>query len=176
LISKMTRWSQYDEDEERLPEGMRRVGYDADTQTYTYQDTDGSYWEGPSGARYGQLRRVGDGEPPSANDEDDSHLLGTGKKGAGQDEAWRMMAPFLLLICAFLLAVYLLLGGRLWWFGGNKLMTCPDHQQVYQVQNGDTCWDISRKAGMSLEQLESMNMDLNCDSLQIGREICIQQT
>lgn len=36
---------------------MERVGYDADTQTYTYQDTDGSYWEGAPGARYGNLTR-----------------------------------------------------------------------------------------------------------------------
>lgn len=36
---------------------MRRVGYDADTQTYTYQDENGTYWEGPEGARYGTLRR-----------------------------------------------------------------------------------------------------------------------
>jgi hypothetical protein len=36
---------------------MRRVGYDADTQVYTYQDEDGTYWEGPEGARYGSLRR-----------------------------------------------------------------------------------------------------------------------
>jgi hypothetical protein len=45
------------QDDHRLPEGMRRVGYDADTQTYTYQDEDGTYWEGPEGARYGTLRR-----------------------------------------------------------------------------------------------------------------------
>ena len=49
----LTVWSK---DEYRLPEGMRRVGYDADTQRYTFQDSDGSYWEGPAGARYGELR------------------------------------------------------------------------------------------------------------------------
>ncbi|MCJ1317324.1 hypothetical protein MMC15_002647 [Xylographa vitiligo] len=54
----MGRWSQYDEDDYRLPEGMQRVGYDADTQKYTYQDSDESYWEGAAGARYGGLRQV----------------------------------------------------------------------------------------------------------------------
>jgi hypothetical protein len=49
-------FSNYSQDEYRLPEGMRRVGYDADTQVYSYQDTDGSYWEGAPGARYGTLR------------------------------------------------------------------------------------------------------------------------
>lgn len=36
---------------------MRRVGYDADTQRYTYQDGDGSYWEEAEGARYERLER-----------------------------------------------------------------------------------------------------------------------
>lgn len=53
----MSRWSRYDSDDYRLPEGMKRVGYDADSQKYTYQDSDGSYWEGPAGAHYGTLRR-----------------------------------------------------------------------------------------------------------------------
>lgn len=50
-----------DSDEDRLPEGMRRVGYDADTQRYTFVDEDGKYYEGPEGARYGVLRPVGGG-------------------------------------------------------------------------------------------------------------------
>ncbi|MCJ1383305.1 hypothetical protein MMC17_006418 [Xylographa soralifera] len=62
----MGRWSQYDEDDCRLPEGMQRVGYDADTQIYTYQDSDGSYWEGAPGARYGGLRQVGAASAPSS--------------------------------------------------------------------------------------------------------------
>jgi len=45
--------------DDRLPYGMQRVGYDADTQQYTYQDADGSYWEGLPGNTYGELRRVG---------------------------------------------------------------------------------------------------------------------
>ena len=45
------------EDEARLPEDVQRVGYDADTQTYSYRDQDGSYWEGAPGARYGVLHR-----------------------------------------------------------------------------------------------------------------------
>ncbi|KAE9368202.1 hypothetical protein N431DRAFT_381499 [Stipitochalara longipes BDJ] len=53
------RWSQQESDEARLPEGMKRVGYDADTQTYTYRDHRGSNWEGASGARYGVLNRTG---------------------------------------------------------------------------------------------------------------------
>lgn len=54
----MGRWAYLDTDEERLPEGMRRVAYDADTQIYSYMDSDGSIWEGVPGAKYGRLHRV----------------------------------------------------------------------------------------------------------------------
>jgi hypothetical protein len=43
---------------------MQRVGYDADTQTYSYRDQDGSYWEGDPGVRYGVLHRSGSGYQP----------------------------------------------------------------------------------------------------------------
>lgn len=64
----MGRWSYLDTDEERLPEGIRRTGYDADTQTYTYTDRQGRLYEGVPGARYGTLRRVNNAPrraPPS---------------------------------------------------------------------------------------------------------------
>ena len=54
----MNRWAHLDTDAERLPEGMKRVGYDANTQTYTYEDARGSPWEGAPGAQYGRLRRA----------------------------------------------------------------------------------------------------------------------
>ena len=57
-VVNMSRQSGGDlEDEARLPEDIQRVGYDADTQTYSYRDQDGSYWEGAPGARYGVLHR-----------------------------------------------------------------------------------------------------------------------
>lgn len=55
---EMGRWSYLDTDDERLPHGMRRVGYDADTQTYTYADASGTMYEGVPGARYGHMRRA----------------------------------------------------------------------------------------------------------------------
>ncbi|KAI0137027.1 hypothetical protein BJ170DRAFT_589978 [Xylariales sp. AK1849] len=66
----MGRWSHYDTDEERLPEGMTRIGYDADDQTYTYRDTDGSTWESAPGSQYGRLTRVSG--PPQPRDTDGS--------------------------------------------------------------------------------------------------------
>ncbi|KAJ4399358.1 hypothetical protein N0V85_006047 [Neurospora sp. IMI 360204] len=52
----MGRWKDLDTDAERLPENMTRIGYDADSQVYTYRDnTDGTIWEGAPGATYGKL-------------------------------------------------------------------------------------------------------------------------
>ena len=36
---------------------MTRIGYDADTQRYTFRDSDGSIWQGPEGAEYGEMTR-----------------------------------------------------------------------------------------------------------------------
>lgn len=45
------------QDDYRLPEGMKRVGYDADTQTYIFKDSAGSLWIGAEGAEFGELKR-----------------------------------------------------------------------------------------------------------------------
>ncbi|KAJ7046871.1 hypothetical protein C8F04DRAFT_212644 [Mycena alexandri] len=55
----MGRWTQYDEDSYRLPEGMVRVGYDADTGEYTFRDRSGTYFNGVSGCHYGPMRPQG---------------------------------------------------------------------------------------------------------------------
>lgn len=61
-----SRYAELDTDEEHLPEGMVRIGYDADTQVYTFRSADGSLWEGPPGSRYGHLTKVaGVPKPPS---------------------------------------------------------------------------------------------------------------
>lgn len=73
----MGRWTQYDEvcidtpslsvsdllnvilqlrkDEYRLPEGMKRVGYDADTGRYAFQDSGGGMWQGRQGENFGVM-------------------------------------------------------------------------------------------------------------------------
>ncbi|KAJ7774926.1 hypothetical protein B0H16DRAFT_1508886 [Mycena metata] len=55
----MGRWTQYDEDSYRLPEGMVRVGYDADTGEYIFRDRSGTYFNGVSGSHYGPMRPQG---------------------------------------------------------------------------------------------------------------------
>lgn len=51
----MNVWVTTAQDEARLPEGMTRVGYDSDTGKYYFRDSDGSLWEGPEGAQYGEM-------------------------------------------------------------------------------------------------------------------------
>lgn len=60
----MPRRFSVDGDDSRLPDGMTRIGYDADTQTYTFRDnSDGSLWEGPPGCEYGRMTRVAAAAP-----------------------------------------------------------------------------------------------------------------
>jgi hypothetical protein len=43
------------QDDYRLPEGMKRVGYDADSGKYFFRDKDGHLWEGKEGAHFGDM-------------------------------------------------------------------------------------------------------------------------
>ncbi|KAJ4482052.1 hypothetical protein J3R30DRAFT_3402705 [Lentinula aciculospora] len=62
----MGRWTQYDEDAYRLPDGFRRVGYDADTGQYTYEDKSGCTWNGAPYQKYGVMHRASPHLPTSA--------------------------------------------------------------------------------------------------------------
>jgi len=63
----MGRWTQYDEDDYRLPEGMKRIGYDADTMRYCFRDEDDSVWQGSEGAEFGEMTKVGSSVSPHHN-------------------------------------------------------------------------------------------------------------
>jgi len=67
----MGRWTQYDEDDYRLPEGMKRIGYDSDTSQYYFHDMDGSIWAGSKGAEFGEMRRVSSGPTVTTTDDED---------------------------------------------------------------------------------------------------------
>jgi hypothetical protein len=90
-----------------------------------------------------------------------------------EKNAWRMMAPFVLLICAFLLGVYVLIGGRLWPFSGTSEPLCQAGLKPYWIKGGDTCWDIAVKYDMTLDDLLNLNKKLNCDNLKVGSGICV---
>ena len=55
------------QDAYRLPEGMRRVAYDADTQRYTFRDRSGQLYQSAPGEEYGVLKPVAAPLPPRRN-------------------------------------------------------------------------------------------------------------
>lgn len=78
----MGRWTQYDEDEYRLPEGMKRVGYDADSGRYLFRDRDdGRLWEGQEGAQFGVMTRVSDARTTTHNGGKDDVQNGSARVG-----------------------------------------------------------------------------------------------
>ncbi|OAA50213.1 peptidoglycan-binding LysM domain protein [Beauveria brongniartii RCEF 3172] len=170
----MPRRSRYDDDEERLPEGMTRVGYDADTGVYTFQDSDGSYWEGASGSRYGQLTRVGH---ELAGEDDDAQPFLPSNAHAGPKVSWRHeLMP--LLNFGVIIGVALLL---LWWYlhvaaGPDKGSTqdCPSGTKPYTIHQGDTCWDIAESHSGGVDDILKLNPELDCDKLSIGSQICLK--
>ncbi|XXG96847.1 Biotrophy-associated secreted protein 2 [Hypoxylon texense] len=170
----MSRWSQYDTDDERLPDGMQRIGYDADTQIYTFRDTDGSIWESAPGNQYGQLHRVSTALPRYG---DDAHDATEPPREATSDDpptSWRHdMMPLLnwfLLVGLFLLFVF-------WFIGGATKRvsptTCRDHSTPYKIRSGDSCWAIAEDHGVTLESLLQHNQGLDCDKLPVGGTVCI---
>jgi hypothetical protein len=50
---------------------MQRVGYDTDSQIYTFRDTDGSLWQSAPGNYYGKLTQI---ENPSSAENPDSEM------------------------------------------------------------------------------------------------------
>ena len=91
----MARFTDMDDDEHRLPEGMQRIGYDADTQRYTFRDAEGNLFESEPGSRYGVLRPAGFETPqstsymPPEDIEERNHAVDRNHR-----EAMRTMLPF----------------------------------------------------------------------------------
>jgi hypothetical protein len=92
----------------------------------------------------------------------------------GEEKPWRMLAPFLLLVCLALLLLFRLLnGGTASVSHPAKDFACEEHQIIYEVRPADTCWAIAQDHNMSVDQLKSINAGINCDLLKVGEKICI---
>ncbi|KAI2613265.1 carbohydrate-binding module family 50 protein [Hypoxylon sp. NC1633] len=169
----MSRWSQYDTDEERLPEGMQRIGYDADTQTYTFRDADGSIWESAPGNQYGQLHRVNTTFAPYGDDAHDAteplHTASNEPSTSWRHEMMPLLNWF-LLVGLFLLLIF-------WFISGTtkrvEPTACQDHSSSYKIMSGDTCWAIAEEHHVSLDSLLQENHGLDCEKLAIGGTVCI---
>lgn len=180
----MSRFSQYDTDEERLPEGMTRVGYDADTEVYTFQDSDGSYWESAPGNRYGHLTRVSGGPAQESDDDaaDVERLLPTEQASYRQGVSWRTdLMP--LLNFGLIIGVSLLL--FIWYLHkatasassseSSPLLQCGPGSAPYTVAKGDSCWGIADARGCEVDDILLKNPGLDCDVLRAGSEICVPE-
>lgn len=175
----MSRFSRYDTDDERLPDGMTRVGYDADTQVYTFQDSsDGSYWESAPGNQYGQLTRVGDG---SASDDEDTEPFLISEQSVAQP-SWRAeLMP--LLNFGVLIGLCLLL---LFWYLHSAAspdrseqkapkIKCEDNSAPYTIHQGDTCWSLGQDRTISVDDIVRLNAGLDCQKLRLGLAICLPE-
>ncbi|KDQ06834.1 carbohydrate-binding module family 50 protein [Botryobasidium botryosum FD-172 SS1] len=176
----MGRWTQYDEDDHRLPEGMKRVGYDADTQQYTFKDQDGSLWVGREGQEFGEMTKVSEGHTDSADLEASGPSRADGYGPLATEEgqlppdslsrsSYRTLLPFFLIICAFLLLVIRLSSPSL----AKPWPACPEHSRPYEVKSGDTCWAITTPSGGSVDNLRRLNPGLDCAALMPGQRICV---
>jgi hypothetical protein len=192
----MGRFSHLDTDEERLPEGMQRIGYDADTETYTFQDVDGNIWEGPPGSRHGHLTRVSgpsnieDGGEDPDDDEAPPPYRPTatsangytplGHDGEHVQRHWRAdLMPLLnfgLLIGLCLLGLFWLLYLRRPAAAPFESDACGDRTFTHWIEKGDTCWAITQKYHIILDDLLAVNPNINCDALRPGRAMCVPHT
>ncbi|KAF7545359.1 hypothetical protein G7Z17_g9223 [Cylindrodendrum hubeiense] len=172
----MSRFSRYDTDEERLPEGMSRVGYDADTQVYTFRDADGSYWESAPGNQYGRLTKVSDGDGDHDDDDTAPFLLQQAQQ-APSKLSWRTeMRPLLnfgVLIGLFLIGLFWFLHWAAKPAHSEPAVKCAEGTSSYIIRNGDTCWDIADKNGLSVDDLVKTNIGLDCNDLGVNTVICL---
>ncbi|KAF4122068.1 LysM domain [Geosmithia morbida] len=178
----MSRFSRYDTDEERLPEGMTRVGYDADTQVYTFQDSDGSLWEGAPGAEYGQLYRAGQAPDPDEVDADTEPFLMS--EHTQSQTSWRAeMMPllnFFVLVGVSLMALFWYLNTASRPSDGREDtapgLSCAKGSTPYILQGGDSCWDLAQEHGITMDDIMSLNPGLKCESLLADTQICLPKS
>ncbi|KAF2437224.1 carbohydrate-binding module family 50 protein [Karstenula rhodostoma CBS 690.94] len=169
----MGRWADAESDAERLPEGFQRIGYDADTETYTFRAPDGQIYESASGNRYGEL--YPQGQRPLLSAPEVEYNNAQLKKS--NSESVKMMLPFALLAIVSLLVMFRFLGSAGGSQGDPKLpqVHCAEGTASIQVKEGETCWKIGEVYGVSVEELLQLegNEGVDCDTLAIGQGICV---
>ncbi|KAK4621515.1 hypothetical protein CLAFUW4_07238 [Fulvia fulva] len=138
------RYEQVDSEEQNLPPGTQRVGYDADTQVYTYQE--------PSGALFNQPKY--------------STVPINSKKERSAE--WRYLAPFILIIGIVLLGTFRYVNTS----SSTTHLECLGDLELYDVVDGDTCYDIAQARQTDLDGLKVANPWVRCEGLKAGSQIC----
>ncbi|RYO65145.1 hypothetical protein AA0113_g5224 [Alternaria arborescens] len=167
----MGRWTDVDSDAERLPDGFERIGYDADTQTYTFRDASGRVYESEPGNRYGELRATGERSQPISDEERLEQHEAIEKDNRS---AVRMMLPFALLVLVFLFLVFKLVDKS----EDTYVSACGKGNRQAYISKGDTCWALAEAHGISVDDFLSLrgNEGVDCDKLRIGWGICLPTT
>jgi len=186
----MGRWTQYDEDEYRLPEGMKRIGYDADSGCYYFRDRSGAVWQGAEGAEFSEMTQVSSGSSTHYASDDDLEAAprtrSDGYQSLAQDShrsseitpttsPYRTLFPFFLMIAVVLLLVWrLIVSPIVLGPGPGSGDSCSAKgMKNYWVQPGDTCWEIARAHGCTLDQLKEANKAVECKLLTPGTTVCL---
>jgi len=191
----MGRWTQYDEDDYRLPEGMKRIGYDADSGRYYFRDSARSIWQGAVGAQFGEMTKV-NALPASVTLEDTSDddqrgddLEASPRVRNGDYQllsedhsqpiiprttvnmgSYRTLFPFFLIIAVVLLLIWrLILSPGL----STPTKKCPEGTSSYWIQPGDNCWELSRQHGWTLDKFKEANPKVVCDPIMPGTSVCL---
>lgn len=186
------RYTHYDSDAYRLPEGMRRVGYDADTQQYTFRDSQVCLWclcnsytflTIHAGLLHRRARLVGlfsvffGPQCVSANEyggrltytsplrgnERDDDIEFTPPSFTAVNSPYRPLLPFFLIVAVVLLVLVKFI------YSGSS--THCKHGE-YTISKGDTCWGIAMSQHVPLDQLQQ---SLPCNALIPGTRICLPE-
>ncbi|KAJ7760105.1 hypothetical protein DFH07DRAFT_816881 [Mycena maculata] len=171
------------QDSARLPEGMERIGYDSDTGRYYFRDRDGSVWQGAQSAEFSEMTRVSDGAGASSTLDEDVEAAPRRSDGyqplatdtdasysKSTNSPYRTLFPFFLLIGVVLLLIWrLILAPGL----SAPKSVCPTGAKSYLVEPGDSCWEISRTHGCSLDEFKAVNKKIECDRLMPGTTVCL---
>jgi len=84
--------------------------------------------------------------------------------------SYRTLFPFFLIIAVLLLLVWRLVVQPNLSAPSKK---CPDGTSPYWIQAGDTCWEVSRKHGWTMDKFREGNPNVKCDPLMPGTSVCL---
>lgn len=88
------------------------------------------------------------------------------------DNAYRVMLPFFLIIAVVLLLVIRLVHSSTP-SSPPQAILCPGTSQAYHVSRGDTCWDLAQSRSCTVDDILAVNEDLRCEALRPGQAICL---
>jgi LysM repeat protein len=74
------------------------------------------------------------------------------------NEAWRYILPFFLLVSVVLFALFRFLGSA----ASPTPLSCPENSVRYPVKVGDSCWAIANSHGVKVADLMRLNYGMDC--------------